>query len=203
MSRSILFLTGSLRADSFNTRLTRIAARQLPAPFDAHFFDLAEIPPYNGDHEGDSVPAAVTALRHAVSSADGVFWSTPEYNYGLPGVVKNVIDWASRPVIPQNSLVGKPMNAVVATISATNGVRALSDLKRFWNSAGGISVPLPDCVVNLAPSRFVDDDGIDSLEPETLKMVSLGVDCLVRFIESGVSDAVQLNWRSYLKALAR
>jgi chromate reductase len=102
--KSILFLVGSLRAESLNARLARVAAAKLP---------------------------------DAIRDADGVFWTTPEYNYAFPGIVKNAIDWTTRPMLPRHPIVGKPMNAAVATMSPANGIRSLSDLKRIWAAAFG------------------------------------------------------------------
>jgi chromate reductase len=198
---TVLFISGSIRRESLNTKLSSIAGSLLPPGFDAAYLTLDEVPPYNGDFEGDKSPASVIALRAAIGDADGVFWTVPEYNYGLPGVVKNAIDWASRPIIPQNCVVGKPMNAAVATTSSVNGVRSLADLKRYWNLLGGIAVPTPDCVVNLAPTKITDDDGRVSLAPDSTKMVRLAVECLTRFIESGISSALVDNWHAYVKAV--
>jgi chromate reductase len=203
MTRQILFLNGSLRRDSLNRRLGAIAARSLPATYEAVFGELTEIPHYDGDIDNrDAVPEAVQYLRHCISEAEGVYWSTPEYNYAVPGVVKNAIDWASRPLVPRSSLVGRPMAAAVATMSATNGVRALSDLKRFWSNAGGVTVPLPDVVIQNAAQRFrVASDGTETLDEAGLAMIELSVRCLIRVIESGVSEAVQENWTDYLSVL--
>ena len=182
----------------------KIAARQLPDGFTASFVDLIDLPTYNGDLDTrETVLPSVLKLREAANHSSGVFWCSPEYNYAMPGVVKNVIDWLSRPLLPQNSIVGRPMNAVVVTGSTTNGSRCLTDLKRAWNACGGLSVPLPDCVINEAPSKFVVDDGIETLEPATLTMVRLAVACLVRIIESGASLALQENWQAYTTALAK
>jgi chromate reductase len=203
MSRRILFLVGSLRSDSMNRRLSGVVTRLLPDSVEATTFDLGSIPLYNADvDQTDTVPDSVKALRQHISEADGVYWTTPEYNYALPGVVKNVIDWASRPLIPMSSLVGKPMTGAVATASVTNGVRALSDLKRFWTSVGGVVVPLPDVVIQNAAQRFItDDSGADSLDPAALAMLGLSVRSLLRLIESDVSSAIQANWSDYLAVL--
>ena len=134
--KNILFLVASLRKESLNMRLARVTANNLPDGCGATFFDLKDVPMYNEDLRGDGSPESVRELREALRSADGVFWTTPEYNYALPGIVKNAIDWASRPMMPQHSFVGKPMNAAVATISATNGIRSLNDLKRIGATAG-------------------------------------------------------------------
>ena len=202
MSNSILFLCGSLRADSFNKKVMSVAAKALPKGYHAEFFDLAAIPPYNADHDGADAPASVLALREAISSADGVFWSTPEYNYALPGLVKNVIDWASRPMLPQNCVVGKPMNALVTTMSATNGVRSLTELKRYWGHLGGFSVPQPDCVITQAGAKISVVDGEVIMEPAALQQVALAIRVLVNIVETDVSGALEANWAAVVASLS-
>ena len=203
MTPNVLFLSGSLRLEGSNSRLTRVAARQLPLGFEATFFDLVDVPPYNADlDQAGQTPDAVTELRRRVTDAAGVFWCTPEHNYSLPGVVKNVIDWASGPLLPQSCLVGRPMNAAVATSSLTNGARSFSGLKRYWGIAGGLVVPLPDCIINQAPDKFRNVDGELSLEPTSLRLLRLAVDGLVRMSESGAHRALEENWHASIQVLA-
>jgi chromate reductase len=191
---NILFLVGSLRRDSLNARLARVAAAHLPEGYEATFFDLADVPFYNEDLRGELLPEPVAQLRSAIANADGVFWTTPEYNYALPGIVKNAIDWASRPVSPRSSVVGKPMNAAVATISATNGIRSLSDLKRIWSNGGGATVTIFDFVLQNAPSRFVTTDGAETLEPVALAAMQFAIDNLVRAVDVDAGEVMRRNW---------
>ena len=93
------------------------------------------------------------------------------------------------------------MNAAVATTSLTNGVRALSELKKSWSQVGGLVVPLPDCIINEAPLRFIEIDGVESLVPTALKMLRLAVASLIRLIESDARGALEENWRAYITAL--
>jgi NAD(P)H-dependent FMN reductase len=97
--KNILFLVGSLRRDSLNMRLARVAAQNLPEGYQATFFDLKDVPMYNDDLRGEHSPEGVQRLREALRSTDGVFWTAPEYNFALPGIVKNALDWASRPTV--------------------------------------------------------------------------------------------------------
>jgi NAD(P)H-dependent FMN reductase len=95
---TVLVLVGSLRAGSLNRRLARAAVAELPADTDVRFFDrLAELPHYDQDLDGDGAPGVVTDLRNAVREADALLVVTPEYNGAPSGVIKNAIDWASRP----------------------------------------------------------------------------------------------------------
>jgi chromate reductase len=115
----LLGLSGSLRRRSFNSGLLRAAGTVLPPGVTLEIGDITQIPLYNGDVEQETgIPASVTALKDAIAGADGLILVTPEYNNAMPGVFKNVIDWASRPAsdIPR-VFGGKP----VAIIGASPG----------------------------------------------------------------------------------
>lgn len=198
---TILFLVGSLRQDSLNARLSRVAVREMPQGYDAAFFDIGSLPFYNADLEGENTPAVVREFRDAVRNADGVFVTTPEYNYALPGVVKNAVDWASRPALPRNSIVGTPMNVAVATISATNGIRSLTDLKRIWANCGGVTVNSFDFVLQSAPAKFIEQDGVETLEPVSLKVLRFAMDNLERLIEHKAGQVLEANWDAYAESL--
>jgi chromate reductase len=200
--KNILFLVGSLRHDSLNMRLARVAAQNLPEGYQASFFDLQDVPMYNDDLRGEQSPEGVRRLREALRTTDGVFWTTPEYNYALPGIVKNAIDWASRPMLPRHSFVGLPMNGAVATISATNGIRSLNELKRNWSLCGGFTVTTFDFVLQLAPSKFVEVDGVESLEPLSLRKLRMAIGHLVRAIEGDAGAVVKANWQAFVESLS-
>jgi len=95
---SIVGISGSLRRGSFNTNLLGAASEALPDGATLTIHSIAEIPLYNGDVESaEGVPQAVAAIKDAIANADGLLISTPEYNNSLPGVLKNAVDWLSRP----------------------------------------------------------------------------------------------------------
>ncbi len=115
----ILGLSGSLRAGSFNTALLRAAAGQMPAGASLELATLHGIPLYDGDAEArDGIPAAVTALKQQIIDSDALLIATPEYNNSLPGVLKNGIDWLSRPSTDIARVFG---NRPVALIGASPG----------------------------------------------------------------------------------
>ena len=93
----ILGISGSLRENSFNTALLRTARQLAPAGMEIEIADLNGIPPYNEDVFANGFPAAVETFRGQIAAADGLLIATPEYNYSFSGVLKNAIDWASRP----------------------------------------------------------------------------------------------------------
>lgn len=114
----VLGISGSLRADSHNTRLLRAAAGLLPPGAEMIVYgELRAVPPYDADDDSEPAPAAVAELRAALAAADAVLVATPEYNSSVPGVLKNALDWASRP-LATNALRNKP----VAVIGASTGM---------------------------------------------------------------------------------
>lgn len=132
----VLGLCGSLRRDSYNRRLLVAAAKELPDGAVFHLFDdLAEIPPYNEDTEMFETPAAVRALRDAIADASGILIATPEYNGSVPGLLKNAIDWASRPY-PDSALRGKPVVVVGASTSAFGATLAQAEVRRVLRAIG-------------------------------------------------------------------
>lgn len=122
MPLAILGLSGSLRRDSFNTRLLQASSALLPADSSLTVRTLHGIPLYDGDLEAQGVPAAVTELREAIRAADAVLLSSPEYNNGVPGVFKNAIDWVSRGA--DQPLAHKPVALMSASPGGMGGVRA-------------------------------------------------------------------------------
>src|ERR671937_2995858 len=94
----VLAISGSLRRDSYNTRLLHSAAELLPEGVELEVWDgLKAVPPYDEDDDVEPAPAAVADLRAAIAGADAVLFATPEYNSSIPGQLKNALDWASRP----------------------------------------------------------------------------------------------------------
>jgi chromate reductase len=132
----ILAISGSLRRDSHNTRLLRAAAEMLPPGVELVPFDgLAAVPPYDEDLDRDPAPAGVEELRAAIADADALLISTPEYNASIPGVLKNAIDWASRPY-PQNVLRGKPVAVIGASTGLFGAVWAQAELRKSLRHTG-------------------------------------------------------------------
>lgn len=132
----ILGMCGSLRQHSYNRRLLAAAAEELPDH--AAFFvfeDMAGIPPYDEDVDAREEPAAVRALRRAIAAASGIVIATPEYNASVPGLLKNAIDWASRPY-PDHVFRGKPVLVAGASIGAYGAALAQAELRRVLDVIG-------------------------------------------------------------------
>ena len=141
----VLAITGSLRRDSLNHALVREAAERLPAGVEfVEFERLAEIPPYDADLEEGVTPAAVTELRQAMREADAVLVATPEYNHSIPGVLKNALDWASRPA-GQSALTGTPAAVIGASTGMFGAVWAQAETRKVLGALGGrvIETELP------------------------------------------------------------
>jgi chromate reductase len=132
----ILAISGSLRRDSHNTRLLRAAAQMLPPGAELELFDgLAAVPPYNEDDDVEPAPEAVQRLRDAIADSDALLIATPEYNASIPGVLKNAIDWASRP-FPDNALRHKPVAVMGASTGLFGAVWAQAELRKALRHTG-------------------------------------------------------------------
>lgn len=133
----VLGISGSLRRGSYNHALLREAAERLPAGAELVEFDrLGEIPPYDADVEAEGIPEPVEALRRAMLEADAVVVATPEYNHSIPGVLKNALDWASRPA-GQSALTGKPAAVVGASTGMFGAVWAQAETRKVLGALGG------------------------------------------------------------------
>jgi chromate reductase len=164
----VLGITGSLRRDSLNHALLRVAAERLPAGAEwSEFERLAEIPPYDADLEAAAAeaPPAVAALREAMREADAVLIATPEYNHSIPGALKNALDWASRPA-GQSALNGTPAAVVGASTGMFGAVWAQAETRKVLGALGGrvveAELPVARAADQLAAGRL-------ELRPEQLE----------------------------------
>jgi chromate reductase len=133
----VLGISGSLRRDSLNTALLRAAAERLPAGAEwSEFERLGEIPPFDADAEALATPMAVAELRAAMRGADAVLVATPEYNHSIPGVLKNALDWASRPA-GRSALNGKPAAVIGASTGLFGAVWAQAETRKVLGALGG------------------------------------------------------------------
>jgi chromate reductase, NAD(P)H dehydrogenase (quinone) len=148
----ILGFSGSLRRGSFNTALLRATSQLLPPDATLEAFDLAPIPLYNGDVEAAGFPDAVVRFKQRIAAADALLIVTPEYNYSIPGVLKNAIDWASRP--PKESpLNGKPV-AFMGAGGLLGTARAQYHLRQVCVFTNMLPVNRPEVFVMHAPEKF-------------------------------------------------
>ena len=133
----VLGISGSLRRDSHNTKLLG-AAGEIVERHGGQFevFDgLKAIPPYDEDDDVGNGPAPVVALKEAIADADALLFATPEYNSSIPGVLKNAVDWASRP-FATNPLRNKPVAVIGASIGMFGAVWAQAELRKVLGATG-------------------------------------------------------------------
>ena len=132
----VLMLLGSLRASSINRQLAELGAESAPDGVRLQLFDrLGELPLYNEDTDNDQVAEPVIALREAAAAADAALVVTPENNGSIPAVLKNAIDWLSRP-FGQSALADKPVAVIGAAAGHTGGAQAHDETRRSFNSFG-------------------------------------------------------------------
>ena len=165
---TILGIAGSLRRASYNRGLIRAAVALAPAHIRVLPYELDDIPLYNGDVEAVGDPEPVARFKAAIDMADGLLIASPEYNHCIPGVLKNAIDWASRPA-RASSLTGKPVGIMGASTGAGGTARAQAHLRDGLTYTNGYVLPLPEVLVPLARERF-DDDG-NLTDPETVAQI--------------------------------
>ncbi len=183
----LLAISGSLRAESYTTAVLRTLKETLAPAVEVIIHPLGDLPLYNQDLDTPEAPAAVAALRRAIGEADGVILATPEFNYGLPGVLKNALDWASRPYA-QSTLTGKPALTLSASPAFTGGVRAQAQLNETLLAIGARLLARPQTVIGSVHEKIADGRLADRT---TLTFVLAGVEDLLR--EIGVSAAVELQ----------
>lgn len=160
----ILGISGSLRRQSYNTAVLRAAMDLAPQGVTIETFELDGIPPFNQDEE-TRPPATVLELKSRVREADGILFVTPEYNYSVPGVLKNAIDWASRPY-GDNVWDGKPAAIMGASIGAIGTARAQYHLRQIFVFLNIFPVNQPEVMIGNAGQRF---DAEGSLTDDTSK----------------------------------
>lgn len=149
----VLGFAGSLRKGSLNRALLRAVAELAPEGMTIEQFDIAAVPLYNGDVEAAGDPDGVAAFKAAIRAADGVLMVTPEYNHGVPGVMKNAVDWASRP--PRGApLASKPVGLIGASPGMVGTARGQSQLRQAFEFTNSYCMPQPEVLVSRAHEKF-------------------------------------------------
>lgn len=121
--RTILFIVGSLRKGSFNRQMAHAAEKAVGSRAEVRYLDFADLPYMNQDIEYPA-PEAVARVRQTITEADGLWFFTPEYNASYPGLLKNLLDWLSRPLLPNNYATPTPVNGKPATLCGAAGKSA-------------------------------------------------------------------------------
>ncbi|GGV39470.1 NADPH-dependent FMN reductase [Streptomyces griseoflavus] len=182
MSVRILALVGSLRSGSHNRQLAEAAVKLAPAGTDVALYEgLAEIPFYNEDLDVEgSVPAAAAKLREAAAGADALLLFTPEYNGTIPAVLKNAIDWLSRP-FGAGAIGGKPVVVVGTAFGQYGGVWAQDEARKAVGIAGGkviedIKLSIPGSVTRFAETHPADDAEVTEQLTDVISRLQLLLD---------------------------
>ena len=149
---NVLGFAGSLRKGSYNRALLRAAGELLPADMVLEAFDLEGIPTFNADMES-TMPAKVKDFKSKIKAADAILFVTPEHNYSVPGVLKNAIDWASRPY-GDNSFDGKPAAIMSASTGMLGGARAQYHLRQICVFLNMHPINKPEAFVAMAAQKF-------------------------------------------------
>lgn len=152
----ILGIAGSLRQQSYNRGALRAATELVPEEATIEIFELDGIPVYNQDEE-QNPHEKVVEFKRKIREADAVLFVTPEYNYSIPGVLKNAIDWASRPY-GDNSFDGKPAAIMGASVGAIATARAQYDLRKIMVFLNMFPINQPEVMIGNAAERF-DQNG--------------------------------------------
>jgi chromate reductase, NAD(P)H dehydrogenase (quinone) len=157
----LLGISGSLRAGSFSTAVLTALAEATAAQASYDYADIGGLPHFNQDLYVDPLPAAVQHLRNQIAEAEGIVISSPEFNHGMPGVLKNALDWASRPH-NGSPLKDKPVLIVTSSPAVTGGVRAQYQIRETVISALARPVSTPEIVVGHVATKIADGRFEDS-----------------------------------------
>ena len=177
--KTLLCLSGSLRAASSSKAKVETMVRMLDGEAACTRFDIGSLPHYNADLV--PLPAAVEAFKAAIAAADGLVIVTPEYNYSVPGVLKNAIDWASRPGYA-SVFKGKPVFVASVSGGALGGVRAQAHLKNILGGVLAQTFVWQEVVVTFANDKVRDgviaDEAVEAFVRDALRayLATLGSD---------------------------
>ncbi|KAF1004894.1 MAG: Quinone reductase [Luteibacter sp.] len=159
-SLHLIGLSGSLRKDSHSSAILSSLAELLPAHATWSTLDIGELPHYSADLESEALPLPVINARARVQRADAVIMAVPEYNHGIPGVLKNTLDWLSRPV-RASCMMGKPVLFVTQSNGSLGGVRAQFQLRETLASMLCVLPPMQEMVVTHASEKIRDGRMVD------------------------------------------
>jgi chromate reductase, NAD(P)H dehydrogenase (quinone) len=148
----IVGMSGSLRKDSFNTATLRAAIELAPQGMTLDTVEIGNLPLYNDDIRHAGYPPTVESFPAKLTKADAILFVTPEYNYSIPGVLKNAIDWASRP--PDQAFDGKPVGIMGASPGVIGTARAQYHLRQMLVFLNAFPINKPEVMIGQAATRF-------------------------------------------------
>lgn len=171
-------VVGSLRQASYNRALLEALKNVLPSGVELELVDLRGIPVYDGDLETQGLPEAVGALDQKLAAADAIVIATPEYNYSIPGCLKNAIDWISR--TPTRAFAGKPTAILGASMGALGTARAQYHLRQVLVYLDAFVMNRPEVFVGAAHTKFSEGRLSDEPTREVLKNFGEALQTYVR-----------------------
>jgi chromate reductase len=183
----LLGISGSLRKGSYTTAILRALADMVEPAATFSVLTLNDIPLYDQDADTASPPPGVVALRAAIGRADGIVIGSPEYNSGMSGVLKNALDWASRPY-GKSTLTGKPVLTFTASPASTGGARAQAQLNETLIAIAAQLVLRPQTVIGTVHEKMSEGRFIDS---KSLTFLSAGIADLLRNVQRNASSIRQ------------
>ena len=175
---NVLVICGSLRKGSYNAMVANTLPELAPAGMKITRSPTLVMPLYNADVQtGDGFPAPATALSEAIRAADGVIFVTPEYNYSIPGVLKNALDWVSRPVA-STPLMGKPAAVIGASTGLFGAVWAQAETRKVLSTIGARvvdrEIPIPQADEALGADGLpLDDEAREQLDATLTELIEL------------------------------
>jgi chromate reductase len=152
----IIAISGSLRKQSYNTMALHAARKLAPAGMDIEIADITQIPPYDADLHAGGLPMVVAELKARVRAADAVLIATPEYNFSIPGMLKNALDWLSRP--PEQPFDGKPVAIMGASPGPVGTARVQYHLRQVLVFMNAFVVNKPEVFISHCAGKF-DEQG--------------------------------------------
>jgi chromate reductase, NAD(P)H dehydrogenase (quinone) len=156
----LIGMSGSLRAGSYSNAVLETLREKFAGLADLAIWDLATVPLYNQDFEGDKRPPPVKALLAAIEAADGMVLCAPEFNHSIPGVLKNALDWASRPAFT-SVMAYKPVAIMTTSRGALGGARCLEHMKVVLDSMMARVVLARECIITQTADRISDGRLVD------------------------------------------
>lgn len=179
----IVTIVGSLRKESYNMHLAKTMQNRYKDKFTIEIADIRSLPHFDQDEENNP-PQAVKEFKEVIASADGVFIITPEYNWSIPGVLKNALDWTSR---VDKVLIGKPVMALGVTLGQLGTVRAQMHLREVLAAPGVQAKILPpggnEVLIGAANQKFDEQTG-QLVDEGTLSFLDSKVDAFINFVKS-------------------
>lgn len=163
---TILAFCGSLRQESYNKTVLEYAQSHAPEGVTIEIASVADFPLYNQELD-NNMPKAVQKIKERVKAADAILFVTPEYNYSVPGVLKNAIDWISRPY-GQNSFEGKPVGIMSASISSLGGARAQYHLRQSFVFLNMHDMKQPEFMLATAQDKIEQNEIKDDKTQEKI-----------------------------------